>query len=1091
MKKILIKRDLSGLFLVRNRVSYFLLLITLFCSGVCSVLTAQNQNSTFEHLTINEGLSSNRVIWILRDSRDYLWISTEVGLDKYDSDHFVTYQKDENLAGTISSNNIRCIYEDFNKNLWFGTADGLNLYNPEKDNFICYKNVQGDENSLNSNYVTGIIEDNKNNLWVLTDGNCLNKWNPEKQSFTRYTFENSHEGLIIRHARMIAIDSKGSLWITAFGSGIVKFDPGKEVFTKIDNPKFDFGEKCYKSLYIDENDKIWIGTDANGFFSYDPGTDVYEQFGINGDGNGTNKNRILDIIPENNRYILLASDQGGLNRFDKVTKTFEYIKYDPSNDAGLNNNGIWCLYKDREGILWIGTSGGGINYFNPKLGKFKLFKYQNNPSSLSYNFTSCFFEDFQGLIWIGTDGGGVNIYNPKTGNFKCYKYDPSDPFSISSNTIRSITEDSDHNIWLSTWDAGLNKFDRKTGKFFHFMPEPDNPLSISGKTIWNMKSVNDTLWVGEYQGGIDLYVKNKGIIKKYVHNPDKNGSLSDNMILFFYEDSEKNIWICTSNGLNLFDRKTDSFKVFNFKDNDIEAFCRDFEGNLWVGTLSSGIYYCKPDGSIIKTFDNSNGLPSGSIKAIVEDNNNDIWISSVSGITKYDHKTLQFRTYSKEDGLQSDVFYRQSFLKTNDGELYFGGYSGFNSFSPDNLPDNDFIPPVYLSDFQIFNKPVIYSSSDSQFPVNINVAKEITLTWKQSVFSFAFIAINYTYPLKNQYSFIMEGFDKEWNMTNSSKKFATYTNLNPGEYVFKVKASNNDGIWNNEGVALKITILPPWWKTLWFRIIAILLSVSFMTFFYLVKIRNLREQKKSLEKAVTSKTIELQKLNLAKDKFFSIIAHDLKSPFNSIIGFSEVLKEDIRSLDYDTILKYVRLINDSAVSTFKLLEDLLEWANSRWGKTTPKRLSINLYELFRDELYILNKLAVEKSIQLILQIPDDFMIFADKNMIKTVLRNLISNAIKFTKSNGIIEISATYVNQQAEISVSDNGIGMNQDTIDNLFNIEVNVSTPGTENEKGTGLGLLICKEFVEQHGGKIWVESEPGKGSTFRFVIPPEKAQF
>ncbi|MCX6235945.1 MAG: triple tyrosine motif-containing protein, partial [Bacteroidia bacterium] len=321
------------------------------------------------------------------------------------------------------------------------------------------------------------------------------------------------------------------------------------------------------------------------------------------------------------------------------------------------------------------------------------------------------------------------------------------------------------------------------------------------------------------------------------------------------------MWICTENGLDLYDSKTNSFKVYNFPENSIQAFCKDKYGNLWIGTNTKGIFFCKPDGTIIKTYDITNGLSSNRIMAIVEDNHGNIWISSSGGISRFDRKTQKFRNYTKEDGLQGDQFFGQSFLKTREGEIYFGGFNGFNSFYPDSMKDNDFIPPVYITNFQIFNKPVSFGGKGAQFPTHISEAKEIKLHWNQSVFSFSFAAINYKHSKKNQYAYIMEGFEKEWNYTNASRRYVTYTNLDPGEYTFRVKASNNDGIWNEKGVSLRIIILPPLWKTLWFRIIVLSVFALVLFLAYYLKLEMYQKKKKELSELVEKRTEEITHAN--------------------------------------------------------------------------------------------------------------------------------------------------------------------------------------------------------------------------------------
>ncbi len=690
------------------------------------------------------------------------------------------------------------------------------------------------------------------------------------------------------------------------------------------------------------------------------------------------------------------------------------------------------------------------------------------------------------MIWVGTDGGGLNVYDPKTGNFKIFKNDPRNPYSISGNVIRGIAEDKDHNMWIGTWDAGLNKYERKTGRFIHYLPDKKDPSSISNKTIWNLFiDHNNLLWISIYNIGIDLFDLDKGVIKRFRYNPDDQGTLSASNSWFFFEDQENNMWICTQEGLDIYDRLTHSFKVLNFPDNDIGAFYKDKSGYIWVGRNTRGLFLCNKDGTILKNYNMSNILPNNRIHAITQDNNGDIWISSNLGISRLNPDIQSVKNYSKEDGLQGDQFYQQSFLRTREGELYFGGYSGLNSFFPDSLKDNDFIPPVYITDFQIFNKPVVYAVPGAQFQTHISEAKEITLNWDQTVFSFSFAAINYVHPKKNQYSYIMEGFEKDWNFTDASRRYVTYTNLDPGDYTFRVRASNNDGVWNNTGTSLKIIILPPWWKTLWFKILVLSAIVFIVITVFRSRVRQLENQKILLEKSVAIKTAELNELNASKDKFFSIIAHDLKNPFNTIIGFSEMMKESIRLNDSATFYEYTVMINTSAVQTLRLLENLLEWANSQRRKITFTPVPVNIGELVKDEFAMVDEMATGKSIDLKNYVNDSLTIIADKNMLRTILRNLITNAVKFTHKNGHVEVKAISSDDHVEIAVSDNGIGMSQETISKLFRIDANLSTRGTENEKGTGLGLFLCKDFVEKHNGKIWVESEEGKGSTFKILLP------
>jgi signal transduction histidine kinase/ligand-binding sensor domain-containing protein len=1101
--------------------------VLFFFWAKCSIINAQYTSMKFDYLTTDDGLSTNRVSYFYRDSKGYLWIGTEIGLNKYDGYQIKTYQNIENQPVTLSNNSIAYIFEDRGKNLWCGTYDGLNLYNPATESFTVFRNDSTNEYSLNGNQINGIIEDKKGNLWILTGGNCLNKWIPKSQNFIRYHFQNNPGNVYIPPIKMIAIDSKGFFWIVSLTRGICRFDPETGKIKMYDDPSIDFGNNFAKCLCIDKKDKIWIGSIGGDFYSFDSVTGKFDHYGTSGQNKGLNGNLVHDLIEENDRYLLIAVDQGGINRFDKVTKTFEYIVYDAKNNQGLNNDGVWSLYKDKEGILWVGTSGGGINYYNPKLNKFKLFTHSNNdPNSLSYNVIGCFYEDTRGMIWIGTDGGGLDIYNPKTGIFKNYKHNPSDPYSISGNFIRCIAEDKDHDLWIGTWNAGLNRFDRKTGRFHHYLPDINDPSSVASKITWHLiVDHSGKIWLSSWDNGIEVLDKKRGVIERYRPNPDKPGSLSSNTVWFLYEDNQRNIWVCAEDVLNLYDSIHNSFTLYrNFPDNRIRTIYKDKRGNLWAGSASKGLFLFKPDGEIIKIYDKTNGLPDNTIHAIVEDNQGNIWISTNNGISRFNPKTQKFRNYYKNDGLQGDQFFQQSFLKTRSGEIYFGGYKGFNSFSPDSLKDNDYIPQVYITDFQIFNKPVPFAVPGSPLQKHISETKEIMLSWRQSVFSFSFSAINYTHAEKNQYAYMMEGFEKEWNYTDASRRYVTYTNLDDGEYTFRVKASNNDGIWNEEGVSIKITILPPWWDTWWFRFIIFLTIICLLVSFYLTRVKQLKNQKILLEKLVAQKTAEIQEknatllkqaeelnetntlleerqqqieeqsekvneLNATKDKFFSIIAHDIKNPLNTIMGFSELMAVNFKKWTDEKKQRIVDLILNTSKNLYDLLENLLQWSRSQRGILEFNPEKLELMDLMRNVIDLLKDTAEAKSIELSLIIPKKGMsVHADRQMLHTILRNLISNALKFTKTGGKVQVIAEINDGFAQVKVSDNGVGIRSEIKDKLFEIDAHHTTPGTENEKGTGLGLILAREFVTKHGGEIGVESTVNEGSTFYFTLPLEK---
>jgi signal transduction histidine kinase/ligand-binding sensor domain-containing protein len=1006
-----------------------------------------------------------------------LWIATDVGLDRYDSYQFRKYYYTKDKPGSISGGMITDIFEDSRRNLWIGTTRGLNLYDRTKDNFKVFHHKQVGR-LQDSDFINSIAEDNEGNLWTVTGGNCLNRWIPETGGFESFPFDSMTFTGYPVPTQVMDFDSSGNIWITGSANILFRFD----LRSRRDN----LGINAFKNIYIDPDEKIWIGTNGNGLFSFDPATGVFVHFNARGDGTGTNNRFILDVFPENDRYLLFATDHGGINRFDRVSRKFEYLTYNSSFPQGLNNPGVSCLYKDKEGILWAGTTGGGVNYNNPKKERFMLFRHNNNNSaSLVYDLVSTFFEDHEGKIWIGTDGGGLSIFNPQKESFRHFVHETSNPAGLSGNAISSIREDKDRDIWIASWDGGVDRYDRRTGKFEHYTFGHGTDIPAVGLQI----DKDGRIWVAFLNREVIQYDKIRGVIARY--NSDTAHDLPFGDVISIVGSDNGDIWMTSQNGLIHRIFQTGEFKLLKFPDNSIMAFFNDSEGNIWVGSSSSGIYYCRPDGTLLRHFTSADGLPDNFIRGITSDSQKNIWISTNNGLSRFDAKKRTFRNYSVEDGLQGTQFHYQSVLRTRDGKIYFGGSNGFNSFYPDSLEENKVVPKIYLTDFQIFNKPVIYTEG-GQFDTLISEASAIRLTWKQSVFSFAFSAINYTTPEKNHYAYIMEGFDKEWNHADASRRYVTYTNLDPGSYVFRVIASNNDQHWNKQGISLRITILPPWWKALWVRTLAIIILVSVLLAGYLFRIRQLKKLQQRLKEQVDLKTTELSEKNTVlrsnlaeRDKFFSIIAHDLRNPLSSIVGFSGLLIKQTDKEHQASQYKFAMLIQSAAERMYNLLNNLLEWAGTQQGLTAFQPVRFNLSEILEEEMDVLHGPAEEKNIRILTTLSDKLELEGDRNMMKTILRNLVNNAIKYTYRGGFIEIGAFRTDSHVEIYVRDNGMGMDKSVLNSIFTLEGNQSMTGTENEKGTGLGLILCKTFVEKHKGTITAESGPGAGSVFRVRLP------
>jgi len=532
----------------------------------------------------------------------------------------------------------------------------------------------------------------------------------------------------------------------------------------------------------------------------------------------------------------------------------------------------------------------------------------------------------------------------------------------------------------------------------------------------------------------------------------------------------------------------------------------------------------------------ADGLPNDVFNGILIDNKNNLWLSTNKGITRFNHVSKTIKNLDLLDGLQGNQFIHGSYFMSSSGKMYFGGLNGYNSFYPDDIQDNKFEPPVYITDLLIYFKEVQINEEGSPLTKSITETDKIVLTHKQSVITFRYTALNYLNSEKNQYAYQLEGFDKEWNHVGSRRE-VTFTNLDPGSYLFRVKASNNDGIWNEEGRSIAITIRPPWWQTLVFKIAALLFVLALLAGFYFYRVSQLNKQKIDLEKLVKERTGEieeknrmltkqaaelnetntlleerqlkieeqteelmtqkenleevnahLKELNSTKDKFFSIIAHDLKNPFNTILGFSELLNMKYNRLSEEKKLRYLEVIFSSSKNIYNLLENLLQWARTQTDKIAFEPIVFSLKQLVEQNLNLLKENITTKKINIEHKIEDSCDVYADRNMINTVIRNLLTNAIKFTHSGGDIAINSLRKDGHIEISIKDSGIGMSAEEIKNIFRVDANFSRSGTDGETGTGLGLILCKEFIVKNGGTIWVESTPGQGSIFSFTIPASR---
>lgn len=1059
----------------------------------------------FENLSVNEGLSQSTGREILQDSRGFIWIATQDGLNKYDGRNFHIYNNIPGKPGSLSDNFILSICEDTSGFLWIGTnGAGINRFNPQSQTFTHFRHQAGQDNSLSHDVVNDVYQDRQGRLWIGTQ-NGLNLFQPENETFIRYLADPQEpERSLIS---CIYEDSQERFWLGT-NAGALLFDRSSNTIVaqyRYNSMENSIGGDIVENIMEDHRGNIWLAGAGCPLTRWDETSNRFTVYRHNPDDpNSISDNAIYSLYESHTGTptVWIGTQRNGLNRYVPSTESFVHYRSEPDDPFSIANNIIFSLHESDDGTMWVGTGGGGISKFSLRHNKFHTFR--NSESQLA-NFIWAIRKHSDHEVMVGTQNSGIYLFDRKTNGFTHYPFDPSNPDASLSYDVYTLYRDKKGFLWIGTSNAGLFRIHEKKNIHQHFFPGGNSPTGLPSQWVRCIYEAPDgRIWIGT-ANGLSRFNPSNGQFKNYLHDPADSTTLSYPTVQGIIQDHKGYLWVGTyGGGLNRMNPETEKFKRYrpqtgtpgSISNNRIRTIYEDSLGGLWIGT-DHGINLYNREDDRFDVFTMQHGLPNNVIYSILPDRQGRLWLSTNRGLSVFNPADTSFINYDVHDGLQSNEFNTGAWHLADDGEMFFGGIHGFNIFHPDSIKNNPYIPPVLITRINLFNEPLT-PEDGGIIQQCITATNKIRLRYNQNFLSFEFASFNFINSGNNQFRYKMEGVDPQW-VHSGNRIYASYPDLKPGSYTFRVVGSNNDGIWNEKGDQLKVMISPPWWNStpawLIYAVVVILSVYSYIRW----RTYKLAADKKALEELVKQRTQEianqkeeiesqrdsLEELNAAKDKLFTIIGHDLKNPLTSLLSVSHTLRENFSGLSKDELQQAMKNVDQSAHNLFRLLENLLEWTRTQTGHLPIHRRHFLLNPLIDENITYLLPTAKKKNISLVKELTDSLSVYADKNMVSTVIRNLLNNAIKFTPKGGRIQICSYRHNNEVWIEVSDTGMGIEKHKKARLFRIAATASTRGTENEKGTGLGLLVCKDFVEKNGGSIWVDSQPGKGSTFTFSVP------
>ncbi|MDX1660743.1 MAG: two-component regulator propeller domain-containing protein [Gemmatimonadota bacterium] len=1056
-------------------------------------LHAQREPVAFRHLTIADGLSQNAVYAILQDRRGLMWLGTKDGLNRYDGYDFTVFRHDPFDPASMSGSDVTVIFEDDRGRLWIGYRDGgLDRFDRTRKRFHRYADAPPEP-------ITAIAEDPEGSLWIGTDGGGLYRLSADQAGNTRGTFDRfPHDpgdprSLADDRVHDVLVDRRGTVWVGT-ETGLSRLDASSSSAARFrryaPGPPAAGGliDPTVGSLLEDSKGRLWIGG-KSGLAVLDPRREriAHHPHGYRTDTGGWGE--AIDLLEDRDGRIWMSTFTG-LARFDPDADTFERLRPDRMDPSSVSAGVPTALLQDRSGVVWVGTNGYGINLHDPKARRFHTVRGPRNRDDAAPTFSVyTLFEDAAGTVWIGA--GSLYRWDRETGEFGRLDGGPRGTDGFDTSHTTSIIESPTGVLWIGTLE-GMYRYEIASGRTRRYAHDPDDPDGLPGPEVFDVFEDDEgRLWVVTRNYLARLVDPSRGRFRSHpIHDPPVRDRWVYPSTL---QDSRGRLWLGSNQGLLRFDPGTGYFRRYRHDPDDpaslgydvirsLHLDPREPDRHLWVGTAGGGLARFDFERERFEHYTVDDGLPNNVVYGILADDSDDLWLSTNRGLSRFDPRNGTFRNYDAEDGLQSDEFNSGAAFRSESGELFFGGIEGFNHFHPDEIEDNPHVPPVVITGFKRGNRYESVADTASVLTKAISETDSLELSHRDDALTFEFAALDFSMPSKNRYAYRLVGHNDEW-IESGAVRSVTFTNLPPGSYVFEVRGSNNDGVWNETGTSLAIAIAPPWWRTGWAYAIYGLLFLAALYAARRYEMRRVRLENRLEVERVEAE--QLRELDRSRSRFFANVSHEFRTPLTLTLGPLDDLRAGIHGPLPAAVTEQVDLARRNARRVLDLIEQMLDVARLEAGRTPLRARLLDLGALVEETGRAFAPMVERKSLAFEVRVPDrPVEVYGDPEHLEKAVSNLLSNAVKFTPEGGAVRIAVEGDEEVARVTVRDSGPGIAEDELERVFDRFHRVDDPSREIQPGTGIGLALVRELVELHGGTVSARSELGFGSAFTITL-------